>query len=37
MAPFIVALLNSGLRLVANAVLVKGKEFIKDSQRWSKP
>jgi hypothetical protein len=30
MAPFIVALLNSGLRLVANAALVKGKEFIKD-------
>jgi hypothetical protein len=30
MAPFIVALLNSGLRLVANAVLVKGKEFVKD-------
>jgi hypothetical protein len=30
MAPFIVALLNSGLRLVANAALVKGKEFIKE-------
>ena len=30
MPPFILALLGSGLRLVANAVLVKGKEFIKE-------
>jgi len=30
MAPFIVGLLASGLRLVANAVLVKGKDFIKE-------
>ncbi|MDN3921995.1 hypothetical protein [Roseateles violae] len=30
MAPFIMALLSSGLRLVANAALVKGKDFIKE-------
>lgn len=30
MPPFILALLSSGLRLVANAALVKGKDFIKD-------
>ena len=30
MAPFIVSLLSSGLRLVANAALVKGKDYIKD-------
>ena len=30
MTPLILGLLSSGLRLVANAVLVKGKEFIKE-------
>jgi hypothetical protein len=30
MPPFILSLLSSGLRLVANAALVKGKEFIKE-------
>ncbi len=30
MPPFILALLSSGLRLVANAALVKGKEFIQE-------
>lgn len=30
MAPFIAGLLSAGLRLVANAALVKGKEFIKE-------
>ena len=30
MPPFILGLLSSGLRLVANAALVKGKEFIKE-------
>jgi hypothetical protein len=30
MAPFLVTLLSSGLRLIANAVLVKGSEFIKE-------
>lgn len=30
MAPFIAGLLASGLRLVANAALVKGKDFIKE-------
>lgn len=30
MPPFVMGLLTSGLRLVANAALVKGKEFIKD-------
>jgi hypothetical protein len=30
MAPFIASLLASGLRLVANAALVKGKDFIKE-------
>lgn len=30
MPPFILALLNSGLRLVANAALVKGRDFIKE-------
>lgn len=30
MPPFILTLLSSGLRLVANAALVKGKEFIKE-------
>jgi hypothetical protein len=30
MPPFILALLGSGLRLVANAALVKGKDFIKE-------
>lgn len=30
MPPFILSLLSSGLRLVANAALVKGKDFIKE-------
>jgi len=30
MPPFITALLSSGLRLVANAALVKGKEFVEE-------
>lgn len=30
MPPFVLALLSSGLRLVANAALVKGKEFIQE-------
>lgn len=30
MPPFILSLLSSGLRLVANAALVKGKEFIQE-------
>ncbi|HSD37512.1 MAG TPA: hypothetical protein VLC92_08375 [Rhodocyclaceae bacterium] len=30
MAPFLVALIGSGLRLVANAALAKGSEFIKE-------
>lgn len=30
MPPFILSLLGSGLRLVANAALVKGKEYIKE-------
>lgn len=30
MAPFIAGLLSAGLRLVANAALVKGKEFIEE-------
>lgn len=30
MAPFIAGLLSSGLRLIANAALVKGKDFIKE-------
>ena len=30
MPPFITALLGSGLRLVANAALVKGKEFVEE-------
>jgi hypothetical protein len=30
MAPFLAGLLSSGLRLVANAALVKGKEFVKE-------
>lgn len=30
MPPFILGLLGAGLRLVANAALVKGKDFIKD-------
>jgi hypothetical protein len=30
MAPFLVGLLGSGLRLVANAALVKGSDYIKD-------
>jgi len=30
MPPFILSLLGSGLRLIANAVLVKGKDFIKE-------
>lgn len=30
MTPLILGLLSSGLRLVANAILVKGKEFIKE-------
>jgi hypothetical protein len=30
MAPFLVGLLSSGLRLVANAALAKGKDFIKE-------
>lgn len=30
MPPFIAALLGSGLRLVANAALVKGKEFVEE-------
>lgn len=30
MAPFLVSLLGSGLRLVANAALVKGKDYIKE-------
>jgi len=30
MPPFLLNLLSSGLRLVANAALVKGKDFIKD-------
>ncbi len=30
MAPFVAGLVSAGLRLVANAALVKGKEFIKE-------
>jgi len=30
MAPFIIGLVNMGLRLVANAALVKGRDFIKE-------